>query len=136
MEIHMEALVDLKISITQGEQAISVDASGVPATGQTGVPFSGDLVASGGDGGPYTFTDVSAEQNPPGALPDGLVCNSDGTITGTPTAVGDFDSTIQVDDQSGNTGAVTLRARTTSAKRGTNAPPRPKFDPQTGKRLN
>ena len=54
------------------------------------------IIASGGAGGPYTFALAS------GAMPTGLVLNSDGTITGT-AATGLYDPvTVTVTDRLGN----------------------------------
>jgi large repetitive protein len=53
--------------------------------------YAGILQATGGTGGPFTFSILS------GALPPGLALNGD-TIEGTPTAGGDFPVTIEVTD--------------------------------------
>ena len=96
-------MADIKVSITinvaPAAAPLSVDASGVPATAQVGVAYSGKIVASGGTP-PYTFTDTG------NALPPGLALNADGTITGTPTAAGSDVDTIDVTDSAGATAAV------------------------------
>jgi hypothetical protein len=59
------------------------------------------LTATGGAGGPYTFTLAS------GALPDGLALDPGGALTGTPTAAGAFTFTVQAQDNGGFTGSQT-----------------------------
>ncbi|HOV70447.1 MAG TPA: putative Ig domain-containing protein, partial [Clostridia bacterium] len=54
------------------------------------------IVASGGAGGPYTFTLAS------GAMPAGLTLNSDGTITGTAAPGVYAPVTVRVTDRLGN----------------------------------
>ncbi len=56
--------------------------------------YSNSIVASGGQP-PYTFSIVA------GALPQGLSFGANGTISGTPTASGDFPFTVRVTDASG-----------------------------------
>ena len=70
---------------------LQIDASGVPTSGQVGVPFSGAIKVSGGTA-PYTFSLNS------GALPDGVSLMSDGSFSGTPTKDGDFSFEIGVSD--------------------------------------
>ena len=60
--------------------AINVDTIGLPEA-TTGDSYSAQLIASGGDGGPYTWELAS------GSLPDGLTLSKDGVISGT-VAVG------------------------------------------------
>ena len=71
-----------------------------PPDGTVGVAYSHYLVASGGIGPPYTFTQVG------GILPPGLTLTSSGTdaglISGTPTAAGRFEFTVDVSDGSSN----------------------------------
>lgn len=55
---------------------------------QTGTPYSATLEASSGTGLQWTLTD--------GAVPPGTVLNSNGTITGTPTTVGQFTFIVKV----------------------------------------
>jgi hypothetical protein len=57
------------------------------------------LTASGGAGGPYTFSATG--------LPAGVTMASDGTISGTPTVSGTFSYTVTVTDKDGNTGTST-----------------------------
>jgi hypothetical protein len=72
-----------------------------PAAGTYGSPYRQSLTATGGTGSPYTFKVTS------GALPGGLALTGDGTLTGTPNAVGDFTFKIQVTDGGGFTGSQT-----------------------------
>lgn len=80
-------------------------------------PYAGSVNASGGIA-PYTFAIVS------GALPAGLVLNSDGTITGTPTAGGAGSNiTFQVTDSADATpnvvdvtGVITVSVAATMAQ--------------------
>jgi hypothetical protein len=66
-------------------------------TATVGVPYSAQLVASGGTE-PYTFSIIS------GALPDGLTLDtSTGIISGTPTLAGTFDYVAEVTDDNGET---------------------------------
>ena len=56
------------------------------------------MTASGGAGGPYTFSAIG--------LPAGLTMSSSGTISGTPTVSGTFNYTVTIKDSAGNTGTV------------------------------
>ena len=56
------------------------------------------LTASGGDGGPYTFTATG--------LPAGLSISTSGTISGTPKASGTFKYTVTITDSEGNIGTL------------------------------
>jgi hypothetical protein len=56
------------------------------------------MTASGGAGGPYTFSATG--------LPPGLTMSSGGTISGTPTASGTFSYTVTITDSKGNKGTV------------------------------
>ena len=68
------------------------------AAGTQNVPYSGTVTASGGNGGPYTFT-ISG-----GALPAGLTMNAAGAISGTPTGSGAASFTVRALDTAGNFG--------------------------------
>ncbi len=72
--------------------ALSVTTSSLP-NGVVGTAYSQTLAASGGTGG-YTWT-VSA-----GSLPAGLSLSSAGVISGTPSAAGTSNFTVQVADSS------------------------------------
>ncbi len=66
------------------------------ADGMVGVPFTLAFAAAGGTS-PYQWS-VSA-----GALPTGLTLSAAGSLTGSPTATGTFNFTIQVTDSAGRT---------------------------------
>ncbi|WP_267555711.1 putative Ig domain-containing protein, partial [Rhizobium rhizogenes] len=68
------------------------------SAGTVASPYSQTITASGGTG-PYTYT-VTA-----GALPSGLTLSSSGTVSGTPTAGGNFNFTVSARDSSTGTGA-------------------------------
>ncbi len=72
--------------------------------GVLGIPYTASVAATGGLP-PYTFSIAS------GSLPGGLSLAPDGTITGTPTALGDSSVTIQVTDKQNQTAskAFTLK---------------------------
>lgn len=76
-----------------GGTPITIDASGVPTSGDVGVPFTGALSVSGGVP-PYSFSLAS------GALPDGVSLMSDGSFSGTPTKDGSFSFVVDVADSS------------------------------------
>jgi hypothetical protein len=52
------------------------------------------VTASGGDGGPYTWTATG--------LPPGLTISSGGAISGTPTETGGFKATVTATDAHGD----------------------------------
>ena len=58
-------------------------------------PYTQNLAASGGTGGPYSWI-LSA-----GRLPEGLSLDAKGAITGTPAKAGSFALTLQVNDAAG-----------------------------------
>lgn len=76
--------------------------------GWMGAPFSGIKINVTGGLAPYSCDTVLAG----GALPEGTQLNSDCTITGTPTEIGDFSFYPQVSDSSRTTGPVN-KARST-----------------------
>ncbi|MEQ1748675.1 MAG: putative Ig domain-containing protein, partial [Prosthecobacter sp.] len=83
--------------------SITVMPTSFPA-GIVGLPFSQTIVASGGTG-PYTFVILS------GTVPSGLGFNtSTGVLSGTPTAVGSHNLTIQATDVFGCSGSVVITA--------------------------
>ncbi len=63
-----------------------------------GVQYSQTITASGGDA-PYTFSKTA------GTIPPGLFLNSGGGLGGTPTALGNYNFTIQATDSNGCTGS-------------------------------
>ena len=96
---------------------IKVTDSGNPAqsanlastiTIYSGLAITSGSVPNGATGQPYSFTLAAQNGTPPytwavttGALPTGLSLNANGTISGTPTAVGTFSFSVKVTD-SGN----------------------------------
>jgi hypothetical protein len=77
---------------------IAVTPSTVPA-GTVGAAYSQTITASGGTS-PYTYS-VN------GSLPAGLTLSSAGSLTGTPTAGGNFSITVTAEDSSTGTGPYT-----------------------------
>jgi len=73
-----------------------LSAAGVPTVWEVGVPFTGELAATGGTG---TYTWALAD----GALPTGLALAADGTVAGKPTAAGSFRATLRLTDTEGRT---------------------------------
>lgn len=78
--------VALTLSITEGPPSILTTS--LP-DGELDVAYAADLEAEGGDGA-YAWSLVD------GSLPDGLALDGDGTISGTPSAVGTFTFTVGV----------------------------------------
>ena len=74
---------------------LTITTTSLP-NGTVNVAYSATLSASGGRP-PYTWTLVSGE------LPPGLSLSSDGTVSGTPTTVGSYTFTMQVQDSTGLT---------------------------------
>jgi hypothetical protein len=87
------------IGITVAPVNISVSTTALPG-GTVRAWYQSALVASGGSGS--TLWSVAA-----GALPPGLVLNSDGLITGTPTALGSFTFTARATDAAWPTNTAT-----------------------------
>ena len=77
---------------------ITVAQGAAPTTASAGQSFSGAFTASGGTSS-YTFA-VTA-----GALPAGVTLASNGTLSGTATAVGTFNFTVTATDSSTGTGS-------------------------------
>jgi hypothetical protein len=77
----------------------SVTSSCVTINAIQGVPITPvTMSASGGVGGPYTFTATG--------LPAGLSISTNGTISGTPQVTGTFNYTVTITDSAGNKGTV------------------------------
>jgi large repetitive protein len=87
-------------STAKGALSINIQSAPVITTttlpgGETGVPYAQMLAATGGTA-PYTFTMTA------GALPAGLTLNA-AAVSGTPTATGTFNFTVQAVDGAGLT---------------------------------
>jgi hypothetical protein len=78
---------------------ITLSPTVLPA-GVKGIAYQTTVITASGTGtvAPFTFT------VPPGTLPPGLSLASDGTLSGTPTAVGQSAFTVTATDQHGYTG--------------------------------
>ena len=76
-----------------------VSANCVTIIAVEGVPITPvTMTASGGCGGPYTFT--------ASLLPAGITLSSSGTFSGTPTVSGTFNYMVTIKDACGNTGTI------------------------------
>jgi hypothetical protein len=84
----------LPLSVSCTYPAISISTSSLPASGDVNDSYAGTLSATGGDGGPYTWTATG--------LPPGLSLSGD-QVTGTPTTAGGYSVTITVKDSHGDT---------------------------------
>jgi uncharacterized protein YhjY with autotransporter beta-barrel domain len=84
-------------NVNIGTSALTVTPATLPA-GTRNIAYSQNVGATGGTGGPYTFT-ISG-----GALPAGLTMNSAGLISGTPTTAGPASFTVRALDGLGNFG--------------------------------
>jgi hypothetical protein len=84
----------LPLSVSCTYPAISISTSSLPSSGDVGESYAGTLSATGGDGGPYTWTATG--------LPPGLSISGD-QVTGTPTTDGTYSVTITVKDSRGDT---------------------------------
>ena len=82
----------VKVNPPVSANCVAINAvQGVPITPVT-------LTATGGAGGPYTFTATG--------LPAGLTMSSGGTISGTPAVTGVFAYTVTIKDKDGNIGTM------------------------------
>ena len=79
---------------------LSVTTQPTLGGGVTGNGYSASLAATGGTGGPYTWSVAS------GTLPAGLALSPTGTLSGNPSVAGTFGFTVQVAD--GSSPAATL----------------------------
>ncbi len=95
---------DISRTITVSGPTITVlpvSVAALPAA-KAGVPYSATFTASGtGSTGPFTFTKSA------GNLPAGLTLATDGTLSGTPTAVGTSTFGIRATDSSPSPGPYT-----------------------------
>ncbi len=83
-------------SVTINMAPLTLNPATLPAA-TVGAGYNASVTASGGNGN-YSYTVLS------GALPGGLNMDSAGNITGTPTAPGSYNFTVQATDTSPNTG--------------------------------
>jgi hypothetical protein len=88
---------DTAYTLVVDAPAITLAPASLP-DGQVGMAYSQAFSASGGTA-PYAYA-VSA-----GALPAGLVLGSDGALSGTPTAAGNYAFDVSATDSFGNTGS-------------------------------
>ncbi|QLI82673.1 putative Ig domain-containing protein [Chitinibacter fontanus] len=72
-----------------------------PAAGNAGVAYNQSLSGASGGSAPYTYALTS------GSLPAGLSLASNGTLSGTPTAAGNFSFVVTATDSSTGTGPYT-----------------------------
>lgn len=79
--------------VTIGSRVLAITTTALPG-GSVGLAYSASLTADGGKV-PYTWSMVS------GVLPAGLVLNTAGVISGTPTEIGTASFIVQVVDSSG-----------------------------------
>jgi hypothetical protein len=107
----------LTLTVTPGP---SIAAAVLP-NGEVTAPYPQQtLAAAGGSGSGYTLTVTS------GSLPAGLVLNSTtGAITGTPTAAGPSNFTVQVTDSAGGKGTQNFTLTIVAAPTITTAPALP-----------
>ncbi|MBI3850121.1 MAG: putative Ig domain-containing protein [Verrucomicrobia bacterium] len=80
------------IAAFENQVLMQVTTTSLPG-GSAGSPYNAQLQGSGGQT-PYSWALVSGQ----GTLPPGLGLSSDGTISGTPTAGGNFNFTVRMTD--------------------------------------
>jgi hypothetical protein len=95
------ATASASFQLTINPPVLAITTTSPLPAGRVNVAYSQTLAASGGTGG-YTWT-VSA-----GTLPQGLTLSAAGAITGTPSAFGTSNFTVQVSDSSTATAAKAL----------------------------
>lgn len=88
------------VSITVSAPTITYTPSN-PPNGAVGVAFSQSIAGASGGTGPYTYSLAA------GSLPAGLSLASDGTISGTPTAIGTSNFSVRATDSSSGTPPAT-----------------------------
>jgi uncharacterized protein YhjY with autotransporter beta-barrel domain len=85
-------------TVVVGANSLTINPASLP-NGTVTTAYSQIVTASGGTGGPYTYSISS------GALPNGLSLNTgSGAITGTPSAGGSFGFNVHAVDGNGNFG--------------------------------
>jgi hypothetical protein len=85
------------LTVKAGPSPLQISTSQLPA-GTIALAYSSSLIVRGGSA-PYTWSLLS------GTLPTGLMLNSAGTISGTPTAAGIYVFSVQVSDGQGSASA-------------------------------
>ena len=88
------------VTITVSAPTISVSPASLP-NATVGTSYPAQTVSASGGASPYTYTITS------GSLPAGMTLASNGTLSGTPTAGGTFNFTVQAKDSSTGTGPFT-----------------------------
>jgi hypothetical protein len=88
------------------QAALAVTTTALPGAAK-GSTYSANLTALGGTS-PYSWSIAS------GQLPTGLTLSSTGVITGTPSASGEFNFTVQVTDSSATPATAQAHASTTT----------------------
>ncbi len=96
------------VTVTVGNPTLSISLSGSGATAMTAL--SGYSIATSGGKSPYSCATSVAS----GALPGGVSIGSNCALSGTPTAAGTFNFTLQVTDSSTGTGGFTQTSGTLS----------------------
>jgi len=85
--------------------AVNVTTSSLPTGYVSGTYTASALAATGGNGGPYTWTWAAAGGS---TLPAGLSLSTAGVITGSPTTPGTYSVVVTATDSASNTGNTTL----------------------------
>ena len=88
-------------------QPLAVTTSSLP-NALTSASYTQSLVATGGSGTGYSWSVTG------GALPAGLTLGTNGSFSGTPTAVGSYNFTATVTDSAGHTAAKALSMTTST----------------------
>ncbi len=94
------------LSIAVNATTLSITTTSLPSDPKN-VPYPSTTLQAANGTSPYTWTIAS------GALPPGLGLSGSGTISGTPTKVGNFTFTVRVADGSGQTATATLSIKIT-----------------------
>ncbi len=94
------ATAAVTINPSQGGQGLQIATSGLPQ-GQQNESYSAEFTATGGTQ-PYSWSVTS------GSLPAGLALNTDGDLSGTPTAVGSSTFTVKVEDAANHSASASF----------------------------
>lgn len=89
--------------------ALTISATNLVDSTLVGASYTNIVTATGGAGTPYTFTQVG------GTLPPGITLNSNGTLSGSATAVGTYTFTVRATDTAGNSGFGTISITVTNS---------------------